>query len=147
VPLHPNPVVRESFMPQVDGMSNVKVIEPLDYVGFAHLMLLCDFVLTDSGGVQEEAPSLGKPVLVLRDNTERPEGVKAGTVKIVGTDEDRIVAETEMLISDPAAYARMANAVNPYGDGHATERSMAAIRHFFGRGERQPDFDSESAPV
>jgi UDP-N-acetylglucosamine 2-epimerase (non-hydrolysing) len=97
-----------------------------------HLLARADLVLTDSGGVQEEAPSLGKPVLVLRDVTERPEGVAAGTARVVGTDQDRIVAAASELLSSPAAYARMANAVNPYGDGHAAERIAAALIERFG---------------
>ncbi len=103
-------------------------------------MAASSVVLTDSGGVQEEAPSLGKPVLVMRENTERPEAVDAGTVRLIGTDEERIVAEVSRLVDDPAAYAEMANAVNPYGDGHAAERSVAAIAQLLGVGERLPDF-------
>jgi UDP-N-acetylglucosamine 2-epimerase len=104
----------------------------VDYVEFVHLMSRAYLILTDSGGVQEEAPSLGKPVLVLREVTERPEGVAAGTAVVVGTDRERIVSLASELLSSPAAYARMANAVNPYGDGHASERIVAAIRERFG---------------
>ena len=102
-------------------------------------------MLTDSGGVQEEAPSLGKPVLVMRENTERPEAVVAGTVKLVGTVRSRIVAEARNLLDQDAAYAAMANAINPYGDGHAARRSVAAIAELLGVGERLPDFEPETA--
>ncbi|VEI50376.1 UDP-N-acetylglucosamine 2-epimerase [Kocuria rosea] len=104
------------------------------------MLSVADLVLTDSGGVQEEAPSLGKPVLVMRDNTERPEAVHAGTVKLIGTDENRIVTEVDALLNSPAAYAAMANAVNPYGDGHAAKRTLAAIEQMFGIGHRIGDF-------
>lgn len=100
-------------------------------------------MLTDSGGVQEEAPSLGKPVLVMRENTERPEAVVAGTVKLVGTDRDRIVAEAKNLLDQPATYAAMANAVNPYGDGKAAERAVAAIAELVSVGKRVGDFQAE----
>ena len=100
-------------------------------------------MLTDSGGVQEEAPSLGKPVLVMRENTERPEAVVAGTVKLVGTDRDRIVAEARNLLDQDAAYEAMANAVNPYGDGKAAERAVAAIAELMGVGERIGEFEPE----
>jgi UDP-N-acetylglucosamine 2-epimerase (non-hydrolysing) len=108
------------------------LIEPVDYVEFVHLMDRCYLVLTDSGGVQEEAPSLGKPVLVLREVTERPEGVEAGTAVVVGTDRDRIVAVASELLNSRAAYERMANAVNPYGDGQASGRIVAALAERFG---------------
>ena len=101
-------------------------------------------VLTDSGGVQEEAPSLGKPVLVMRENTERPEAVTAGTVTLIGTDEERIATEVDRLLNDDAAYRAMANAVNPYGDGRAAERTLAAIEQMFGVGQRIADFDSQA---
>ena len=100
-------------------------------------------VVTDSGGVQEEAPSLGKPVLVMRENTERPEAVTAGTVKLIGTEEDRIFGEVELLLDHPAAYAAMANAVNPYGDGKAAARAVAAIAQLLGIGERMEEFAPE----
>lgn len=140
LPVHRNPVVRDAVLPQVAGRDNVLVTEPLAYGEFTRLMAASSVVLTDSGGVQEEAPSLGKPVLVMRENTERPEAVDAGTVRLIGTDEERIVAEVSRLVDDPAAYAEMANAVNPYGDGHAAERSVAAIAQLLGVGERLPDF-------
>jgi len=140
LPAHRNPIVREAVLPQVEGLDNVLVTEPLAYGEFTRLMKAATIVLTDSGGVQEEAPSLGKPVLVMRENTERPEAVHAGTVKLIGTGEERIVTEVSRLVDDPAAYAEMSNAVNPYGDGEAAARSVAAIAHLFGLGERQPDF-------
>jgi UDP-N-acetylglucosamine 2-epimerase (non-hydrolysing) len=102
-------------------------------------------ILTDSGGVQEEGPSLGKPVLVMRETTERPEAVHAGTVRLVGTDEDLIVSSVGRLLTEPAAYAAMANAVNPYGDGRAAERSVAALAHHFGLGPPAGEFVSASA--
>lgn len=142
-PIHRNPVVREAIEPALAGLENVRVIEPLDYGGFSRLMQRAAVILTDSGGVQEEGPSLGKPVLVLRESTERPEAVDAGTVRLVGTDEDTIVEATEQLLHDPAAYARMANAVNPYGDGAAAERSVAAIAHHFGLGPPATRFEPE----
>jgi UDP-N-acetylglucosamine 2-epimerase len=108
------------------------LVAPVDYLEFVHLMARADLVLTDSGGVQEEAPSLGKPVLVLREVTERPEGVAAGTAMVVGTDRDRIVSAASELLTSPEAYARMANAVNPYGDGRASERIVAALAGRYG---------------
>ncbi len=140
MPLHLNPTVRDAVVPAVAGLANVTVLEPLDYDAFAWLQDRCHVVLTDSGGVQEEAPSLGKPVLVIRDNTERPEAVDAGTVRLVGTDEDRVHDEVRRLLDDPAEHARMAAAVNPYGDGRAAERSAAAIAAYLGVGRRRPEF-------
>jgi len=133
-PLHRNPVVRQAVVPQLSGLDNVLLVEPMDYGSFVHLMTRADVILTDSGGIQEEAPSLGKPVLVMRDTTERPEAVLAGTSRLVGTDRDRLVAEIGRLFDDPCAYAAMAVAVNPYGDGRAASRAVAAIAHFFGDG-------------
>ncbi|MFW5473273.1 non-hydrolyzing UDP-N-acetylglucosamine 2-epimerase [Knoellia sp. CPCC 206450] len=140
LPVHRNPIVREAVLPQVQGLDNVLVTEPLAYGEFTRLMKAATIVLTDSGGVQEEAPSLGKPVLVMRENTERPEAVHAGTVKLIGTGEERIVTEVSRLVDDATAYAEMSNAVNPYGDGRAAARSVAAIASLFGIGERLPDF-------
>ncbi|TFC19835.1 UDP-N-acetylglucosamine 2-epimerase (non-hydrolyzing) [Cryobacterium algoritolerans] len=140
LPAHLNPIVRESLLPALAGLPNVIVTEPLDYVDMAHAMASSYFVITDSGGVQEEAPSLGKPVLVLRDTTERPEAVTAKTVLLVGTDEDRIVAAATRLLIDPAAYDAMARAVNPYGDGRASSRIVSAIENFFGEGPRPAAF-------
>lgn len=121
-PVHLNPNVRAVMNGQLGGLDNVALIEPLDYPHFARLIDIADLMLTDSGGVQEEAPALGKPVLVMRETTERPEGVEAGTARLVGTDADRIVAEAEALLDDPAAYAAMARAHNPFGDGKSCAR-------------------------
>lgn len=140
LPVHRNPKVREVLLPLVEGRDNVVVTEPLDYAQFARLLGLCRFVLTDSGGVQEEAPSLGRPVLVLRQNTERPEAVDAGAVRLVGTEPGRVLAEAEQLIEDPEHYAAMAESVNPYGDGRAAHRVTAAIAELLGVGRRLPDF-------
>ncbi|MCQ2000403.1 non-hydrolyzing UDP-N-acetylglucosamine 2-epimerase [Arthrobacter zhaoxinii] len=140
VPLHRNPVVREAVMPAIEGKSNIIVTEPLAYGEFTRMLSISHLVLTDSGGVQEEAPSLGKPVLVMRENTERPEAVTAGTVKLIGTDEDRIVAEVTRLLNDQGHFDSMANAVNPYGDGKAAARTVAAIEQLLGLGSRTADF-------
>jgi UDP-N-acetylglucosamine 2-epimerase (non-hydrolysing) len=129
VALHPNPAVRAELAPPLEGLDNVLLTDPLRYVAFARLLRRCHFVITDSGGIQEEAPSLDKPVLVARDSTERLEGLEAGTLRLVGTDHDRIVREAGRLLDDPEAYARMAEAINPYGDGHAAERILAAFEH------------------
>jgi UDP-N-acetylglucosamine 2-epimerase (non-hydrolysing) len=126
-PVHPNPNVRPVMDAVLGDLPNVAMIEPLDYLHFVRLLDMCHLVLTDSGGVQEEAPSLGKPVLVMRETTERPEGVAAGTAKLVGADRARIVAETLALLDDDAAYAAMARAHNPFGDGKASERIAAVI--------------------
>lgn len=131
LPLHPNPVVREALLPALSGLGNVLAVEPLDYGAFARLLGRSTVVLTDSGGVQEEAPSLGKPVLVMRDNTERPEAVAAGTARLVGTSAERIYDEVTELLTSEASYRRMARAVNPYGDGHAAARTAAAIEYLF----------------
>lgn len=143
LPAHRNPVVREAILPYVEGLDNVRVTEPLPYGEFTRMLAASAIVLTDSGGVQEEAPSLGKPVLVMRDNTERPEAIEAGTVRLIGTDEGRIVSEVSTLLDDPDAYQAMSRAVNPYGDGKAAERSVAAIKCLLGLGARLPDFDPE----
>lgn len=143
LPLHLNPLVRNAVLPKVDTLDNVIITNPLPYDQFTKLMNRATLVVTDSGGVQEEAPALGKPVLVMRENTERPEAVTAGTVKLVGTDRQRIVSETTLLLDVPAAYDAMANAVNPYGDGKAAKRSVAAIAQLMGVGERMPDFAPE----
>jgi UDP-N-acetylglucosamine 2-epimerase (non-hydrolysing) len=140
LPAHLNPVVREVLLPPLQGMDNVTITDPLSYADFSRAMAASSIMLTDSGGVQEEAPSLGKPVLVLRETTERPEAVDAGTVRLVGTDEELIVDEVSTLLSDQAAYDAMARAVNPYGDGRAARRVGAAVQHFFGAGERLPDW-------
>jgi UDP-N-acetylglucosamine 2-epimerase (non-hydrolysing) len=134
LPMHPNPAVRAELRPALEPLANVLLIEPLRYTSMARLIARCDFVLTDSGGLQEEAPSLGKPVVVARDSTERTEGVAAGTLLLVGTDPARIALEASRLLDDPAAYAAMAHAENPYGDGHAAERIIAAFTHLHGHG-------------
>ncbi|WP_287941449.1 UDP-N-acetylglucosamine 2-epimerase (non-hydrolyzing) [Sphingopyxis sp.] len=121
-PVHPNPQVRSAMEPLLAALSNVALIHPLDYPHFVRLLAEADLVLTDSGGVQEEAPSLGKPVLVMRETTERPEGITAGTAKLIGTDKDRIVTEIFSLLDDSEAYSAMARAHNPFGDGLAAQR-------------------------
>ncbi|HTH28213.1 MAG TPA: UDP-N-acetylglucosamine 2-epimerase, partial [Sphingobium sp.] len=126
-PVHPNANVRRVMDEALAGLANVAMIEPLDYPSFVALLEACEIVLTDSGGVQEEAPSFGKPVLVMRETTERPEGVAAGTARLVGTDRDRIVSEIATLLDDRAAYLAMARAHNPFGDGHAAERIARII--------------------
>ncbi|WP_440220153.1 non-hydrolyzing UDP-N-acetylglucosamine 2-epimerase [Dietzia sp. MNB45] len=140
LPAHRNPIVREAILPALDGCTNVITTEPLAYPEFTRLLASSHIVLTDSGGVQEEAPSLSKPVLVMRENTERPEAVAAGTVKLIGTAEDRIVSEVSNLKDSPADYALMARAANPYGDGQAASRSVAAIAEMLGVGNRIEDF-------
>jgi len=129
-PIHKNPVVRESIAPVFDRHPRLVLVEPLDYVPFVYAMQHCHFVLTDSGGIQEEAPSLGKPVLVMRTNTERPEAVEAGAAKLVGVTRSEIVEAARGLLREPKEYAKMACAVNPFGDGHAAERIVAAIEEF-----------------
>ncbi|MGO1545670.1 MAG: non-hydrolyzing UDP-N-acetylglucosamine 2-epimerase [Gulosibacter sp.] len=141
LPVHKNPVVREAVLPELEGLENILVTEPMPYGEFTHAIHLANVVLTDSGGVQEEAPGLGKPVLVMRENTERPEAVEAGTVRLIGTDEERIVHDVNELLTDQAAYAKMANAVNPYGDGKAGVRTVSAIAELLGVGERLSEFD------
>lgn len=126
-PVHLNPNVRQPVNDILTGLSNVHLIEPLDYAPFVWLMNECDLILTDSGGVQEEAPSLGKPVLVMREVTERPEAVEAGTVCLVGVDKTRIVDSVEQLLTRPDLYERMSRAHNPYGDGLAAQRIVAAL--------------------
>ncbi|MFC7375099.1 non-hydrolyzing UDP-N-acetylglucosamine 2-epimerase [Brachybacterium sp. GCM10030268] len=139
-PIHRNPKVRAAIRPAVEGLENIFIIEPLAYAEFTRALSLADVVLTDSGGVQEEAPSLGKPVLVMRENTERPEAVVAGTVKLIGTHQQRLVDEVSLLLDSEEAYRGMANAVNPYGDGRAAERTLAAIKWKFAEGGRPQDF-------
>jgi len=126
-PVHPNPNVRGVMAEILASAPRVQLLEPLDYLPFVQLMAQAHLILSDSGGVQEEAPSLGVPVLVLRETTERPEAVDAGAVRLVGTDEDRIVAAAERLLTDPAEHARMATAMNPYGDGRAAERIVSIL--------------------
>lgn len=139
-PIHKNPKVRSAIAPAVDGLENVLLIEPLGYAEFTQVLSIADVVLTDSGGVQEEAPSLGKPVLVMRENTERPEAVVAGTVKLIGTHRQRLIDEVSLLLDSEEVYAGMANAVNPYGDGGAAKRTVEAIKWKFLGQDRPEDF-------
>jgi len=141
LPMHLNPVVREPLKRILGGNPRVRLIEPPDYFGFVRLMEKAHLILTDSGGVQEEAPALGIPVLVLRRTTERPEGVSAGTATLIGTDTDDIVRAASALLGDEHAYAQMSHAANPYGDGKAGERIAQAMLHWAGRAPRPADFD------
>ncbi len=142
LPLHPNPRVRHSLTESLGGLENVLLTEPLGYATFARLLARSHFVITDSGGIQEEAPSLGKPVLVVREETERTEGLEAGTLRLVGTDPERIVAEGTRLLDDPIAYTEMAEAPNPYGDGRAADRIVRALEHVLLGGEPPTPFGS-----
>ena len=137
-PVHKNPKVREVVNEELGGLDKVHLIDPLDYEPFANLMHRAYLILTDSGGVQEEAPALGKPVLVLRDTTERPEAVEAGTVKLIGTDRERVYAEAKALLTNKEEYGRMAESVNPYGDGKASARIIQAILYHYGLDEDRP---------
>ncbi len=132
LPVHPNPNVKDTVEAALCDTPRVRLIQPVDYLEFVHLMARAHLILTDSGGVQEEAPSLGKPVLVLRETTERPEGVEAGTAVVVGTDRARIVSTAGKLLASSEAYERMATAVSPYGDGRAGERIVAALERRYG---------------
>ena len=131
LPLHPNPRVRAELSPPLEPLDNVVLTEPLSYTGIARLLGRCELVITDSGGLQEEAPSLGKPVIVVRESTERTEGVEAGTLRLVGTDSDRIAVETSRLLDDRSAYVEMSEAANPYGDGQAAGRIVAALEYLY----------------
>lgn len=144
-PAHRNPIVREAILPAVARCPNVLVTEPLPYTQFCALLERSTVLLTDSGGVQEEGPALGKPVLVMRETTERPEAVAAGTVRLVGTAEDAIVGAVSELLSDPAAHQVMARAVNPYGDGRAAERTVKAIARFYGYDDVVEEFGTPAA--
>jgi UDP-N-acetylglucosamine 2-epimerase (non-hydrolysing) len=137
-PVHLNPAVREVVYPILHPVKNVLLIEPLSYVEFVNLMARSHLILTDSGGIQEEGPSLGKPILVLRTVTERPEAVEYGTVKLVGLDRSKIYSAAKTLLDDKRAYQRMASAINPYGDGHASKRTVHALKHYFGLTGRRP---------
>jgi UDP-N-acetylglucosamine 2-epimerase (non-hydrolysing) len=132
-PVHPNPNVQHAVDATLRGKTNVMLIEPLDYVPFVDLMLRAHLLITDSGGVQEEGPSLGKPILVLREKTERPEAVDAGTVKLVGTERETIVREAIRLLEDGEEYGRMARLHNPYGDGQACGRIAARVLCYLGQ--------------
>lgn len=137
-PVHRNPLVREAVSEELEGVAGIHLVEPMEYEPFTNLMARSAIVLTDSGGIQEEAPSLGKPVLVLRDTTERPEAVEAGTVKLVGTDEEKIFRTAYELLTDEKAYKAMAEAVNPYGDGHSAERIADALLYIEGLSDKKP---------
>ncbi|WP_235485671.1 non-hydrolyzing UDP-N-acetylglucosamine 2-epimerase [Streptomyces roseoverticillatus] len=132
LPLHKSPAVREALLPELTGHPHIEITEPLGYLDFSATLAACDLVLTDSGGIQEEAPTLGKPALVLRTTTERPEAVEAGAARLVGTEPEAILEAAVHLLDDPAAYARMAAAGNPFGDGHATDRIIAQLAEDFG---------------
>ncbi|MEU5430670.1 UDP-N-acetylglucosamine 2-epimerase (non-hydrolyzing) [Streptomyces olivoreticuli] len=134
VPLHRNPVVREAMLPVIGAHPDITVVDPLPYLSFCRLMRRSDLILSDSSGAEEEGPALGKPTLVLREITERPEAVVAGTARLVGRTTAGIVAEVGALLDDEQKYKSMATAANPYGDGLASERTVAAVRHFFGEG-------------
>jgi len=139
LPLHPNPAVGETLRPILEGRENVALVAPMEYLAFARLLYRATLAISDSGGVQEEAPAVGTPVLVTRETTERQEGVDAGTLLLVGTDHDRIVAEASRLLDDPDALAEMVARPNPYGDGHAAERIARAFEHIaFGGPEPVP---------
>lgn len=131
-PIHMNPLVRRAAHEELDGFDRLRIVEPLEVLDFHNFMAASHLILTDSGGIQEEAPGLGKPVLVMRDTTERPEGVEAGTLKLVGTDEGVIYREFSRLLSDADEYARMSRASNPYGDGHASERIASVLSDWRG---------------
>ncbi|MFV0465674.1 MAG: non-hydrolyzing UDP-N-acetylglucosamine 2-epimerase [Lachnospiraceae bacterium] len=135
-PIHMNPMIREKAEEELGGNDRIKIIEPLEVLDFHNFLARSYLILTDSGGIQEEAPALGKPVLVMRDTTERPEGVKAGTLRLVGTCEDRIYESCKLLLDDPKEYKKMSHASNPYGDGHASERiADILIRELKRKGE------------
>lgn len=138
-PVHKNPVVRDTVHKILDGIDNVLLLDPLDTDEMHNLLAKCYMVMTDSGGLQEEVPALGKPVLVLRDVTERPEAVEAGTVKIIGTDSESLYNEAKLLLENKEEYNKMANAVNPYGDGNASERILKAIKYSFGVLKERPE--------
>jgi len=137
-PVHPNPNVTSTVNRLLGSRDRIQLMPPLDYLDFASLYEKCYLILTDSGGLQEEGPSLGKPVLVMRKITERPEAVRAGTVKIVGRQTNRIVRETSILLKSPKIYNRMANAINPYGDGKASLRIVEALQYLFGMRRNRP---------
>ena len=139
-PIHRNPVVSEAVLPPLERLENVRVVEPLPYGEFVRLLERAHVVLTDSGGIQEEAPTFGKPVIVMREVTERPEAVHAGSTAVVGTSRTKIVASVRRLLDDPEAYASMTPRRNPYGDGHAAERCVAAITSFLGLGAPPEEF-------
>jgi UDP-N-acetylglucosamine 2-epimerase (non-hydrolysing) len=130
-PIHLNPNVREPVLRILGDVKNIHLIEPQDYLPFVYLMKRAELILTDSGGIQEEAPSFGKPVLVMRENTERPEAVEAGTAKLIGIDPDVLVKNTLALLDNPNLYRKMAEAHNPYGDGQASSRIVKILCQYF----------------
>jgi UDP-N-acetylglucosamine 2-epimerase len=130
--MHKNPQVRDVIRARLEHEARVLLVEPQEYVPWVNLMKRSTLLLTDSGGIQEEGPALGKPILVMRETTERPEGVAAGTARLVGTDPETIVGEATRLLTDATAYQRMSRAANPYGDGKAAERIVAVLRDHFG---------------
>ena len=138
LPVHKNPNVKDLVYNMLSDIENVRLIESLEYEPFVHLMKSSYIILTDSGGIQEEGPSLGKPVLVLREKTERPEAIAAGTVKLVGMDEDVVFCEAEKLLANQAEYRRMSNAINPYGDGKAADRIVQSLLCYFGLSKNGP---------
>jgi len=139
LPQHKNPTVRETVSEILGDLNNVVLCEPLDYLPFVKLMDAAYFILTDSGGIQEEAPLIGKPVLVIREKTERPEAIMAGTSKLVGVKKDNIINEIKLLLDKPAHYEKMSKASNPYGDGKASERIVGAVMHHFGFTDKRPE--------
>jgi UDP-N-acetylglucosamine 2-epimerase (non-hydrolysing) len=146
-PLHKNPVVRQAFRPTLARYPNVRLLEPVPYVSFTHLMRRARILLTDSGGIQEEAPSLDRPVLVMRNTTERPEAVSTGATRLVGTEQESIVGAVGELIRNKNAYERMARSPNPYGDGLAARRILDALLWRYRDGERPLEFDFDSEVV
>ena len=138
-PIHMNPAVRKAADEELGGCDQIHIIEPIEVFDCHNFEARCHLCLTDSGGIQEEAPSLGKPVLVLRDTTERPEAVKAGTVKLIGTERQKVYEETKYLLTDHDEYQRMANTCNPYGDGKASKRIIEAILYHYGLSQEKPD--------
>jgi UDP-N-acetylglucosamine 2-epimerase (non-hydrolysing) len=145
--VHPNPVVREQAQSILSGRDRAHLIDPPGYVEFVELMKRSYLILTDSGGVQEEAPSLKRPVLVMRKTTERTEGIEAGCSRLVGTEREQIVRETARVLNDPAVYQSMVASVNPYGDGRAAARIRRALAFSFGRGRKRPaDFGGRRLP-
>ena len=147
LPVHRNPVVRDVLLPVLTTGRNILVLEPLPYPDFTRLISISSIVVTDSGGVQEEAPSLGKPVLVMRDSTERPEGIQAGTARLVGTSPKLIMDAVVSLARDRSAYHAMAKAINPYGDGCAARRTVDALDFFFKQGPAPQDFRPTAGAV
>ena len=131
-PVHPNPNVAKVAKKRLKGINNIKLVKPLDYISLVNVMADSYIVLTDSGGIQEEAPTFGKPVLILREKTERPEAIIYRTARLIGTDSDRIVEETQRLLSSPSAYCKLVHKANPFGDGKAAERIVAFLKHHYG---------------